>query len=64
MSIGGLKTSNPFRSISSVAEQLGVTTKTIRRWIDDKKLNAHKLGGVWRIADRDLMEFLNRGRRA
>ena len=45
-------------SIAEVAEQLGVSTRTVRRWIDDGLLVAHKIVGVVRIAEDDLQAFL------
>ena len=62
---------NPVRSTSSalrflavcdIAEYLGVSTRTVRRWIKSKMLVAHKFGGVLRIAEDDLRVFLARYR--
>ena len=47
-----------FFSISEVAELVGVVTRTVRRWIKDKLLVAHRIGRVLRIADADLRAFL------
>jgi excisionase family DNA binding protein len=47
-----------FFTISAVAEMLDVSTRTVRRWIDDGDLIAHRRGGVVRIAERDLRAFL------
>jgi excisionase family DNA binding protein len=46
-----------FYSISEVAELVGVVTRTVRRWIDDKLLVAHRIGRVLRIAEADLQAF-------
>jgi excisionase family DNA binding protein len=47
-----------WHTIPTVAEELGLSTKTIRRWIDGRRLVAHKLGRQWRIAEEDLRAFL------
>ena len=46
------------RTIQNVADECQVSTKTVRRWIDDGELAAYKLGRQWRIADKDLKHFL------
>jgi len=48
-----------FYSISEVAEFVGVVTRTVRRWIDDNLLVAHRIGRVLRIAESDLQAFLD-----
>ncbi len=47
-----------FFSIGEVADFLGVSTRTIRRWIDKEKLVAHRFGAVVRIAEPDLQTFI------
>ena len=49
---------NRFYSIAEVAEQLGVCTRTVRRWIENKLLIVHRIKGVVRIAPTDLAAFL------
>ncbi len=44
--------------VEDVAKMLGVSERTVRRWIEDKKLKAMKLGRGWRIEHDDLMEFM------
>ncbi len=39
----------PWESVSTVARHLGVAQDTVYRWIDKKRLPAHKLGGRWRF---------------
>jgi excisionase family DNA binding protein len=47
-----------FFTIPEVAECLNVSTRTVRRWIDARRLAAHKFDGIVRIAERDLLAFL------
>jgi len=51
-------TSDRLFTIQEVADHWQVSTKTVRRWIDDGDLAAFKLGRQWRIADKDLKHFL------
>lgn len=49
------------KSIKEVADFLGVSRKTVLRWIRSGKLRAFKLGGgrFWRIRERDLKRFVS-----
>jgi excisionase family DNA binding protein len=48
-----------FYTIGQVAEALGISTRTVRRWIANGALAVHRFdGAVVRIADRDLLGFL------
>ena len=47
-----------FLAISEVAEQLGVSTRTVRRWIENLELVTHRFGRAVRIAERDLQAFI------
>ncbi|MDD4484731.1 MAG: helix-turn-helix domain-containing protein [Methanoregula sp.] len=51
-------------TVRETADIVGVTPKTIRKWLNDK---AHPLPGVkinsraWRVVEGDLMKFLSAG---
>jgi excisionase family DNA binding protein len=47
-----------FLTIPDVAERLRVSTRTVRRWIADDNLIAHRIGGLVRISESDLRAFL------
>jgi excisionase family DNA binding protein len=47
-----------YHAISAVAEALGVSTRTVRRWIATGHLIVHRVNGVVRIAESDLRAFL------
>jgi excisionase family DNA binding protein len=50
-------------AVDDVAEQLKVSTKTVRRWIERGELRVHHLGRQLRVADEDVAAFLNARRR-
>jgi excisionase family DNA binding protein len=47
-----------YYTIQEVAELLVVSTRTVRRWIANGDLIAHRPGGIIRIAEDDLRAFL------
>jgi excisionase family DNA binding protein len=51
-----------FFTIVEVVEIVEVATRTVRRWIRSGDLVAHRFGGVVRISEDDLQDFLNRHR--
>ena len=51
-----------FLSINHVAERLGLSTKTIRRWIGAGELPVHRLGRQLRVSENDLDLFLHQNR--
>ena len=53
-----LRKMDPLLTIDATAEVLGVSEKTIRRWISGRFLRAAKLGNQWRIRPRDLEDFV------
>jgi excisionase family DNA binding protein len=55
--------SDEFYTVRQVATDLRVSTRTVRRWIENGSLTAHKFGRSVRIAARDLRAFLNARRR-
>lgn len=38
-----------WRSVDQVAEHLGVKRDTLYKWIDRRKLPAHKVGRLWKF---------------
>jgi excisionase family DNA binding protein len=46
-------------TIKEVALRLKVTDRTVRRWIDEGKLKALKIGGAIRITEEAYSDFIN-----
>jgi excisionase family DNA binding protein len=53
----------PLLTIPAVAERLGVSTRTVRRWISRKELHVHQLGRQLRVSEEDLKLFVGRTRK-
>jgi len=53
-----LATQERFYSLEEVAQRLGVSERTVRRWIKSGELPAYKPGREYRIRDGELEEFL------
>jgi excisionase family DNA binding protein len=51
-----------FFTIAEVAEFVGMSERTVRRWIERKKLVAHHFGPLVRIAESDLRAFIAKHR--
>jgi len=49
-------------TVKQAADIVGVSPRTIRRWIDAKELPFHRLGRQIRIAEDDLAAFLAKNR--
>ena len=47
-----------FNTIKDVANRLGVSPRTVRRWIKTGDLAVHRFGRVVRVAESDLRVFL------
>jgi excisionase family DNA binding protein len=45
-------------SVKDTAKHLGVSEKTIRRWIEDGDLHFHRIGRQLRISEDDLATFI------
>jgi excisionase family DNA binding protein len=53
-----------FFTIGEVAGSFNVCDRTVRRWIDRKKLVAHDFEGIIRISESDLRAFAAQHRRS
>ncbi|WP_077302517.1 helix-turn-helix domain-containing protein [Virgibacillus pantothenticus] len=45
-------------SVEELANELNVTTRTIRNYLRDGKLKGTKVGGQWRFSKENLVEFM------
>jgi excisionase family DNA binding protein len=47
-----------YYSPDEIGEQFNVKAGTVRKWIREGKLQALKLGGLYRISEEQLQEFV------
>jgi excisionase family DNA binding protein len=47
-----------YLTIEETAEKLSVSQKTIRRYINNGKISAQKIGGIWRIYEESLTDYV------
>ncbi len=48
----------PYLRPAEIARELGVSLRTVRRWIADKTLPSVKIGGARLVAEADLVRAL------
>jgi excisionase family DNA binding protein len=51
-------------SVDEIAAHLGVNPDTIYKWIDRKKLPAHKLGRLWKFLASEVDAWIKAGKAA
>ncbi|OJG80873.1 excisionase family DNA binding domain-containing protein [Enterococcus ratti] len=51
-----------YYSVQELAEQLGVTTRSIRNYLREGKLKGTKVGGKWKFSEQNLFDFLYGGK--
>ena len=47
-------------SLAEIAPIIGVSYRTLQRWIKEGKLPAKKVGGRWKMTEKTLFEWLSR----
>lgn len=45
--------------IQEIAEALHVTRRTLYNYLKQGRLKAVKIGGIWRVTEENLVDFLN-----
>lgn len=48
--------------LDEVASRLNVSIDTVRRLIKEKKLQASRIGGQWRVRPHELTRYIEKGR--
>lgn len=47
-----------FYSPNEISEKFNLKPNTVRKWINEGKLKAIKLGDIWRVSETSLQEFI------
>jgi excisionase family DNA binding protein len=56
--------SDRWLSVDEIAAYLGVKRDTIYKWIDRKKLPAHKVGSLWKFRKEEIDDWVRSGEAA
>ena len=56
--------SDRWLSVDEIAAYLGVKRDTIYKWIDRKKLPAHKVGSLWKFRKDEIDDWVRSGEAA
>jgi excisionase family DNA binding protein len=63
--VARLKTENqmtePWTSVEDIARHLGVAKDSIYRWIDRRRLPAHRIGRLWKFKISEVDEWVRAG---
>ena len=54
-------TTEPWASVEDVAKHLGVAKDSVYRWIDTRRLPAHKIGRLWKFKLTDVDDWVRAG---
>ena len=57
-------TEDRWLSIPEIAHHLGVSNDTIYKWIDKKRLPAHKIGRLWKFKKDEVDNWVRSGQAA
>jgi len=56
--------SDRWLSVNEIADHIGVSRDTIYRWIDEKKIPAHKIGRLWKFKTEEVDAWVREGKGA
>ena len=51
----------PWLSVEGISEYLGVSKETIYRWLDRKKIPAHRIGKLWKFKSSEVDKWVMSG---
>jgi excisionase family DNA binding protein len=54
-------TAEPWASVDDVAKHLGVAKDSVYRWIDSRKLPAHRIGRLWKFKLSEVDDWVRAG---
>ncbi len=56
-----MTTTEPWASVEDVAKHLGVAKDSVYRWIESRKLPAHRIGRLWKFKLSEVDEWVRAG---
>ncbi|MEG0835464.1 MAG: helix-turn-helix domain-containing protein [Christensenellaceae bacterium] len=52
----------PWMGTKEIAEHLGVTVVTVRKWISIEKIPCHRIGKLWKFKASEVDEWVQSGK--
>lgn len=52
---------DPWLSVDGLAQYLGISKETIYRWLDKKKVPAHRVGKLWKFKASEVDAWVKSG---
>ncbi|PIP95046.1 MAG: excisionase [Bdellovibrio sp. CG12_big_fil_rev_8_21_14_0_65_39_13] len=59
-----LEITDRWLSVQEIAQYLGISKETIYRWLDSKKIPAHKIGRQWKFKTHEVDQWVKAGEAA
>lgn len=54
--------SDRWLSVDEIAEYLGIKRDTVYKWIDRRKMPAHKVGSLWKFQKSEIDQWVRSGK--
>lgn len=51
----------PWLSVEEIAQHLGISKETVYRWLEKKRIPAHRVGKQWRFKPTEVDEWVRQG---
>lgn len=48
-------------SVEEIAAHMGISKETVYRWLDRRKIPAHRIGKLWKFKAREVDEWVRSG---
>lgn len=56
-----MESAEPWLSVEGIANHLGVSKETIYRWLERKKIPAHRIGKLWKFQASEVDHWVRTG---
>lgn len=56
-----LEITDRWLSVQEIAHYLGISKETVYRWLDSKKIPAHKIGKQWKFKTNEVDQWVFNG---
>ena len=56
-----MELSDRWLSVEEVAQYLGISKETVYRWLEKKKIPAHRVGKLWKFKTKEVDQWIIAG---